>query len=92
MVVLKKENIYLFADKPHLLSEWMQVLRKMRDVLKKIFISKNIWGWQGLEKALTAYGYQFETKDLIVFYSEYEIDESLIEMLMDFSLKIETNE
>lgn len=88
MYLLRKETINTFQNRPELLSSWMCNLSEMREVLIKIFILHNIHGWQGLKIALSEFDFKFEVKDLIIFYSRYELDEKLLNTLLDLSLKI----
>ena len=88
MVILKKDTISMFETHPEFLCAWMHTLNEMREVLISMFIHHDIHGWQGLKSALSKLNYEFEVKDLIVFYSRYEVSEVLIETLQDFSLKL----
>jgi len=88
MVVLKKSTIAMFSNRPDLLSLWMIVLKEIKELLIKFFIYKGIYGWQGLKIALEKEGYKVNVKDLIIFYSDYELNENLLETLQFFSLKL----
>jgi len=88
MVILREDVIDKFKDNPEILCKWMHILNEMREVLISLFILHNIHGWQGLKSALSKFDFEFETKDLIVFYSRYELDEKLLNMLLNFSLKL----
>lgn len=88
MVVLKKDTIALLQHSPELLSEWMCNLSEMRETLISVFVSYNIYGWQGLSSALVHYGFDFDIKELIVFYSRFELSEKLLDVLLDLNLKL----
>lgn len=88
MVVLKKDTIQMFENCPEILSEWMRNLSEMRELLISIFVSYNIHGWQGLSSALSRYGFDFEIKELIIFYSRFELSEKLLDVLLDLNLKL----
>jgi hypothetical protein len=90
MYLLRKETINTFQSRPDLLSNWMCNLSEMREVLIKIFILHNIHGWQGLKIALSKFDFEFDVKDLIIFYSRYELDEKLLNMLLKLSLKLQS--
>ena len=90
MVVLKKDTLNLLRNSPELLSEWMRNLSEMRERLICIFISYNIHGWQGLSSALLEYGFEFDKKELIIFYSRFELNESLLDMLLDLNIKLKS--
>lgn len=85
MYLLRKETISVFQNRPDLLSSWMYNLSEMREVLISLFILHDIHGWQGLKQALSKFDFEFDVKDLIVFYSRYELDEKILNKLLDLS-------
>jgi hypothetical protein len=88
MVILQKNVIDMFRNNPESLCKWMHNLNEMREVLISIFILHNIHGWQGLKSALSKFDFEFETRDLIVFYSRYELDAALVDTLLKLVLKL----
>lgn len=90
MYLLRQETINRFQDKPEILSSWIHNLSEMREVLIELLILHNIHGWQGLKSALLKFDFEFNIKDLIVFYSRYELDEKLLNTILDLSLKLQS--
>jgi hypothetical protein len=90
MVVLRKCVVHYFANRPDLLCDWMRNLNEMREVLVSLLIRYNIYGWQGLRSVLLKFNLEFETKDLIIFYSRYELKESLVDTLLELVLKLKS--
>lgn len=88
MVILQKNVIDTFRSNPESLCKWMHNLNEMREVLISLFIRYNIHGWQGLSSALLKFNFEFETKDLIIFYSRYELKESLVDTLLKLVVKL----
>lgn len=88
MYLLRQETINTFQNEPKILSNWMRNLSELREVLISLFILHNIHGWQGLKDALSELDFEFDVKDLIVFYSRYELDEKLLNTLLDLSIKL----